>query len=81
MAAAYIRHKVNESLEKMVHEDYIAKLLFTLASGQVISQGREYHEVRESIYKPILIDTRSADDVIADTLKKHGLRLKEEGKQ
>jgi hypothetical protein len=70
----YLKHKTNQLVLEVTHRDYDSKLLLTIASNQHIENGKDFSELRKMFYKNDF-DTRTGDEIIADTFRKHGLKI------
>lgn len=75
MIACYVRHKSLDGITDEIYDDYVAKILLTLASESHIENGKDFSDVRKDILNPERIDGRSGDQIIEDTFRKHGLKL------
>jgi hypothetical protein len=64
------------------YQDYMAKIALTIASNCHIESGTDFGEIRASLFgfKPSSArDVRTAEEIIADTMREHKMTIKEEG--
>jgi hypothetical protein len=79
MIVCLLRHRALQRIIDETYQDYLAKINLTMAENCHIESGKDFSEVRETIYNPTIIDNRTGDEVIEDTFRKHGLKIKKEG--
>jgi hypothetical protein len=79
MVADLVLHKATQRMVDETYQDYMAKIALTMASNCHIENGRDFSDIRKEAYNlsSAKSDSRSAEDIIADTLKKHKMTLKE----
>jgi len=73
----YLNHKINQLILDTSYRDYEGKILLTMASNCHIENGKDFSDIRKMLFGKIKIDMRSGEEIISDTFKKHGLKIKE----
>ena len=76
---ALLEYKLKERDEWVLYEVITAETLATLGSNMKMTKRISFIEERNKIYGiELQKDERSAEEIIADTFKKHGIKIKEE---
>ena len=73
----YIMHLINTDLEKLAYENYMAKMTMIMASNSYCENPTPFSDIRRNIYHPEKIDTRTAKEIIDDTLRKHNIKMED----
>lgn len=77
----YVDYRLKRDEEQSLFEQWVAENLSTIAAGMRTKDRFSYTEQRERVWgraKPT--DTRSAEQIIADTMKRHGIKIRRKPK-
>ena len=72
----YIDYRLKRDTEQSLFECWLSENIVTIASGYKLKERVSYTETRNEIWQKKTQDTRTAKEIIADTLKKHGIKIK-----
>lgn len=78
----YVDYRLKRDTEQSLFEQWVAESLSTIAAGMRTKDRFSYTEQRERVWgraKPK--DTRSAEQIIADTMRKHGIKIRRKLKE
>ena len=78
----YIDYRLKRDTEQSLFEQWVAESLSTIAAGMRTKDRFSYTEQRERVWgrvKPK--DTRSAEQIIADTMRRHGIKIRRKPKE
>lgn len=76
----YLDYRLKIDREQSFFREFVAENIATLAANMKTKERVGYTSGRDSIWGRVIEkDTRSASQIIDDTFRKHGLRLKKGG--
>lgn len=75
---AYLDYRLKKEEESVLFEIFVGETLATLEAGKRIETRRSYIDIYNRVWgiKKEVEDTRTAQQIIDDTFKKHGLTIK-----
>lgn len=73
----YIMFCINQDIEKIAYENYMSRLNMIMASNSYCENPIPFSDIRRNIYHPEKIDTRTAKEIIDDTLRKHNIKMED----
>ena len=75
---AYLDYRLKKEEESALFEIFVGETLATLEAGKRIETRRSYIDIYNRVWgiKKDVEDTRTAQQIIDDTFKKHGLTIK-----
>lgn len=75
---AYLDYRLKTEEESVMFKMFVGETLATLEAGKRIETRRSYIDIHDSVWdiKKEVEDTRTAQQIIDDTFKRHGLTIK-----
>lgn len=75
---AYLDYRLKKEEESALFEIFVGEALATIEAGMRIETRRSYIDIHNRVWgiKNEVEDTRTAQEIIDDTFKKHGLTIK-----
>ena len=75
---AYLDYRLKKEEESALFEIFVGEALATIESGMRIETSRSYIDIYDRVWdiKKEVEDTRTAQQIIDDTFKRHGLTIK-----
>ena len=75
---AYLDYRLKKEEESALFEIFVGETLATLEAGKRIETRRNYIDIYNRVWgiKKEVEDTRTAQQIIDDTFKRHGLTIK-----
>ena len=78
----YVDYRLKRDEEQSLFEQWVAENLSTIAAGMRTKDRFSYTEQRERVWGRVKSkDTRSAEQIIADTMRKHGIKIRRKPKE
>lgn len=76
----YLDYRLRADEERQYFEVFVAENISTMAAQMKTKTRVNYSQNRDKIWnKQVADDSRTAEEIIRDTFKKHGLTIKEGG--
>lgn len=74
----YLIFRRRESAEKQLFETFTATQLSVLSSGQRTQERADYNSLLDKVWgkEKRNVDTRTTEEIITDTLRKHGIKIR-----
>lgn len=75
---AYLDYRLKKEEESALFRIFVGEALATIEAGMRIETRRSYIDIHDSVWdiKKEVEDTRTAQQIIDDTFKRHGLTIK-----
>lgn len=76
---SFLRCRMKEEVDYLLYREIVAENIATIANGKVTQNRISYSQERKKIYGEIKQDLRTAKEIVNDTFKRFGLKIKTEG--
>lgn len=76
---SFLKCRMREEADLLYYREIIAENIATIGNGKITQTRISYSQERKKIYGEIKQDLRTAKEIVNDTFKRFGLKIKTEG--